>query len=94
MKFILLALLSVAVFSVSIKTPRNDLAQELEDFLVNFWTSAFDIKLDLDLCDGEVHKSLSVLGEALSMIHNSTDGIIDTYVAAYHYVKDNSDIFH
>jgi hypothetical protein len=94
MKFVVLALLSLACLSLKIQTPRNDLAGELEDFLVNFWTSAFDIKLDLDLCDGEIHRSLAVIGEALDMIHNTSEGIIHTYYAAYLHVKDNSALFH
>ena len=94
MKFVLVALLCLASFSMSLQTPKNDVAQELEDFLVSFWTSAFDIKLDLDLCDGEVHKSLSVIGEALDMIHNTTDGVISTYYHAYLHVKENADLFH
>lgn len=28
------------------------------------------------------------------MIHNSTDGVITTYLNAYHHIKDNSDLFH
>jgi len=28
------------------------------------------------------------------MVHNSTDGIINSILAAYHHVKDNSELFH
>jgi len=46
------------------------------------------------MCDGEVHKSLAVIGEALDMIHNTSDGIVHTYIAAYHHIMDNSNLFH
>jgi len=28
------------------------------------------------------------------MIHNTSEGIIHTYIAAYHHIKDNADLFH
>lgn len=91
----IIALLCVLLISTQ-ASPFNkptDIADDLSDFLAAFWPAAFNVKLDIGLCDGEVHKSLQVIGEALDMIKNTSDGMINTYINAFLYVFHNKDIF-
>lgn len=85
-----LVLLSTQAFP---HTQPKDIADDLANFLTAFWPAAFGVDLDIGLCNGEVHQSLGVIGDALAMIKNSTDGVIDTYKNAFFYVFANRGLF-
>mgnify|MGYP001566163054 CR=1 FL=1 len=93
MKYIaILCLVLISTQAFPVTKPR-DVADDLSNFLTSFWPAAFGVELDIGLCDGEVHQSLSVIGDALNMIKNSTDGIINNYINAFLHVYHNREIF-
>jgi hypothetical protein len=93
MKFVaIIALVLLTTQAIRFENKKN-IAGDLEDFLTNFWPAAFGIELDIGLCDGEVHQSISIIGEALDMIKTSTDGVIDTYKNAFLHVYNNRELF-
>lgn len=90
-----LAILALVLLSTQAHpfTNKQNIAGDLEDFLISFWPAAFGIQLDLGQCEGEVHQSLNVIQEALDMIHNTSAGFIDSYKDAFYHVYDNRNVF-